>query len=70
MTAKEHAELNRMKAETGRLLMEVGAIDGSDERQRVVNDPDSGYTGLNFEDLETEEPAEEILSLPVEGGTL
>lgn len=63
MTAEEQAELNRKKAETGRILMEVGAIDGEDERQRVVNDPDSGYTGLNFEDAETGERAEEIHSL-------
>lgn len=67
MTGKELAELNKMKAETGTILMTTGAIDGSDERERVINDPDSGYTGLMNEDPETDEPAEEILSLP-EGG--
>jgi phage-related protein (TIGR01555 family) len=62
MTAKELAELNKMKAETGGLLMNAGAIDGMDERQRVINDPESGYTGLV-----DEMPIEEILSDPNEG---
>jgi hypothetical protein len=62
MTAKELAELNKMKAETGGLLMNAGAIDGMDERQRVINDPESGYTGLV-----DEMPNEEILSDPNEG---
>ncbi|MGH7241452.1 MAG: DUF1073 domain-containing protein [Candidatus Saccharimonadales bacterium] len=46
MTAKELAELNKMKAETGAMLMTGGAIDGADERARIINDPESGYTGL------------------------
>lgn len=46
MTAKEQAELNKMKAETGGTLMNAGAIDGMDERARIINDPDSGYNGL------------------------
>jgi uncharacterized protein len=48
MTTKEMAELNKIKAETGNLLMQVGSIDGQDERQRIVNDPHSGYTGLDM----------------------
>ena len=50
MTNKEQAELNKMKAETGNMLMQAGAIDGADERDRIINDPESGYTGLNIED--------------------
>lgn len=69
MTAEEQATLNQKKAETGRILMEIGAIDGQDERERIVNDPDSGYTGLNFEDEINQEPAEETFNLP-DGGTL
>lgn len=66
MTAKEQAELNKAKAETGNWLVQVGAIDGADERQRIINDPDSGYTGLeNQEDIEPEE-----LFNPEEQGTL
>lgn len=70
MTAKEQAEINRFKAETGKILMEVGAVDGFDERERIINDPDSGYTGLNNENPETEEPAEGILNEPIGGSTL
>ncbi len=58
MTAKELAELNKMKAETGNLLMQAGAVDGSDERQRIITDPESGYTGL------VDTIPEEILSNP------
>lgn len=46
MTAKELSELNRFKAETGNILMNTGAIDGLDERERIAGDPDSGYNGL------------------------
>jgi phage-related protein (TIGR01555 family) len=52
MTAKEQAELNRFKAETGAMLVNVGAIDGEDERQRIIADPHSGYTGLTDDTLE------------------
>lgn len=46
LTAKEQAEVNKLKAETGKTLMESGAIDGIDERDRITNDKDSGYSGL------------------------
>lgn len=59
MTGKEQAELNRFKAETGRMLIDSGAIDPSEERERIMSDPDSGYTGLN---LELDETGESVLS--------
>lgn len=59
MTAKEQADLNKAKADTGQVLMASGAIDGNDERQRIINDPVSGYSGLI-----DEEPIEEIQSDP------
>lgn len=64
MTAKEVAEINFRKAETGRMLMESGAIDGEEERSRIINDPDSGYSGLatepeyDMEDNEETEPSD------------
>ena len=51
MTGKELAELNRLKAETGRLLSEVGAIDSFDERERLIADPESGYSGMESEQI-------------------
>lgn len=46
MTAKEMAELNKLKADTGATLSSVGAIDGQDERNRIISDGESGYNGL------------------------
>ena len=61
MTAKELAELNKLEAETGQILMASGAIDGQDERMRIINNPESGYTGLDDEIL-----SDEILSDPID----
>jgi uncharacterized protein len=55
MTAKEQAELNKYKAETGVMLVNSGAIDGLDERTRISSDPHSGYTGLPIESLKEDE---------------
>ena len=51
MTAKELAELNKMKAETGNILSQAGAVDGYDERERIIADPESGYSGLVIEEV-------------------
>jgi phage-related protein (TIGR01555 family) len=51
MTGKELAELNRLKAETGKILVESGAIDGLDERERIIADPESGYAGLEADEV-------------------
>lgn len=54
MTAEELAALNKLKAETGALLMQSGAIDGNDERQRIIADPMSNYSGIEEKDIESE----------------
>jgi phage-related protein (TIGR01555 family) len=46
LTAAEQADINKIKAETGQILMQSGAIDGEDERARLVADKDSGYISL------------------------
>ena len=46
MTAKEIAEVNKIKADTDASLVTAGTIDALDSRRRVINDPDSGYTGI------------------------
>lgn len=43
---KERAEINKLQAETGAILVTSGAIDGVDERARITADDESGYTGL------------------------
>ena len=60
LTNKEQAEINEIKARTGQTLMTTGAIDGQDERLRIINDPDSGYNGLVGEEV----PEETIQSDP------
>lgn len=47
MTAKEQAELNALNAQTDTAYVNIGALDGEDVRQRLINDPDSGYSGLS-----------------------
>ena len=59
MTAKEQAEINRFKAETGKILVETGAIDGYDELNRIISDKHSGYSGVVDEDSD---PIEQIPS--------
>ena len=65
-TEKETAEANKLKAETGAALIASGAIDPAEERQRVSEDPDSGYNGLVmiYEDESTpptvDEPQETV----------
>ena len=54
MSASELSDNNKKKSETGQTLIMSGAIDGNDERQRLINDPDSGYSGLTDEDIDSE----------------
>lgn len=45
-TATEWATINKTKAETDNALVQAGAIDGTDVRERLRADPNSEYTGL------------------------
>jgi len=45
-TAKELAEINKIKAETDVALTTAGSIDGLDGRKRLINDKDSNYHGI------------------------
>lgn len=49
LTAKEQAEINKLKADTDAVLNSTGGIDGMDVRQRIINDPNSGFDGLSEE---------------------
>jgi len=55
MTTKEQAELNKLKAETGVLLTQSGAIDGKAELDRIAADPKSGYTGIEITEEDYED---------------
>lgn len=58
-TAKEYAETNKLKAETGAALVQSGAIDGVDERKRIANDKNSDYSGIEA-DKPIEEPVDTL----------
>jgi phage-related protein (TIGR01555 family) len=46
-TAKEQAEMNKLKADTDGVLVSAGAIDGLDVRHRLIADADSGFNGID-----------------------
>jgi phage-related protein (TIGR01555 family) len=47
-TAKELADTNLVKAQTGAALIASGAIASEDERRRIATDPDGGYNELGL----------------------
>jgi len=60
MTAEKKAAVNKTKSETAVNLANVGAVDGQDERDRIISDPESGYSGLAPE--APVEPVQETLN--------
>jgi phage-related protein (TIGR01555 family) len=48
---KSQAEVRKLEAETGQILMDDGAISQEDERRRVASDPDTPYQGLDVDEL-------------------
>lgn len=47
---REKADIEKVKAETGQVLIDAGVISPDEERKRVANDPDSSYQGLDPDD--------------------
>jgi uncharacterized protein len=47
---KAAAEVRKIDAETGQILIDDGTIDPQEERTRVANDPDTLYPGLDPDD--------------------
>ncbi|AXH73700.1 MAG: protein of unknown function DUF1073 [Caudoviricetes sp.] len=69
-TPKEEAEINFIKAQTGQLLITSGAIPPSAETQRIIDDVENDYAGLDIDpddmDKLAQERQEQEESLPVE----
>lgn len=60
-TAKEYAEINKLKAETDAVYVTNGILDPDESRNRLATDPNSDYTGLAGPAPEPEEePTEEL----------
>ena len=51
-TGKELAEINFLKSQTAVNESQTGAIDGVDERNRLIADRESGYNGLDTREVE------------------
>lgn len=62
-TALELAQTNLAKAQADLALQQSGAIDGIDIRNRLINDPDSGYNGLAADAEIESDPVEDPLGL-------
>lgn len=58
-TAKEQAEINEIDSRVGNNLVNSGAIDGVDERNRLKADKTSGYNGLGDREPEIQDDTEE-----------
>ncbi len=56
MTKKEQAEINKLNAEAGLILVNSGAIDGEDERNRLRHDESCGYINLTEKEIEEPDP--------------
>lgn len=54
MTAKELAEVNNLKANTGAVLVQSGAVTPDEERMRIIQEPDSCYSGIDNQEIEGE----------------
>jgi phage-related protein (TIGR01555 family) len=59
MTEKERAEIRRSDAELAAVLIDKGVISPDEERQRLRDDPDSGYNSLDGDAPELPEPESE-----------
>lgn len=51
MTEDQRARANLEKAQTGVALVSQGVISPAEERQRIAADPESGYNGIDPEDV-------------------
>jgi len=47
LTAKEQAEVNKIKIESDAAAIAAGILDGPEARERLASEPDSGYMGLD-----------------------
>jgi hypothetical protein len=60
----EMAAIRKLDADTGAVLIGAGVISPDEERARLANDPDSGYVGIEVNDV----PADPELGDPDDPG--
>ena len=59
MDAKALAEIRKIEAETGQILVDGGVISTDEERARVAHDPETLYAGLDPNDIPEEADEED-----------
>lgn len=59
LTAEEQATVNKTKADTDLVLVQAGALDGTDIRQRLAQDHASGYAGIALTEELTDDDGDE-----------
>jgi hypothetical protein len=64
MTPAELAEIRNKNANTAKAYIDASVLDPSEERQRLAQDPESGYQGIDVNALP--EPPPEASSVPAE----
>lgn len=62
MTAEEEATVNKTKAERDQILVNVGALDGTDVRNRIRVEKDSDYTGIEEAPLVAVDPLDQAIA--------
>lgn len=60
LSEKERAEVKKLEAETGDVLIGNGTIHPIEERRRIADDPDMGYNSIDVEDV-PEEPVDPLM---------
>jgi hypothetical protein len=51
MTEKEKKEMQKLDAETDQIRVDTGVVSQEEVRRKVANDPESGFDGLDPEDV-------------------
>lgn len=67
LTAKEKAEVRKIEAETDQVRVDSGVISQEEARTKLANDPESGYDGIDPDDLPDLLEEEEMGLEPVGG---
>ncbi len=61
--AKEQAEINKLSGETAAGYIAAGVVDGEDVRKVLINNPDSGFSGLDSDKVSEPDNTENLEDL-------
>lgn len=67
MDPEQHAAIRKTEAETDQIYAGLGAVSGDEVREKIANDPDSPYNGLELNGEEFEEEESGLVEDPAPG---